>query len=238
MEHQALLTEYAVLRARLLLGCYRRADAADPDVYVSAISAVLAKYPEDVITAVTDPAGGLPIKQDFLPTVREVYLACEEIVSPRREASAREERVKRQISERSQPREAKPRPKTEDVSAMISIDSIEARALTNLYAVARIRPAVSNKRVIYPGEVTAQVMAFAEGDFPEQKDWVWIEDYPRSSRWEAFIAKYVRAARPPLVQRVGTKTGFFAPKPWPPNIDGTWPPATELMSEQDYNDLR
>ncbi|MGL3208708.1 hypothetical protein [Bradyrhizobium sp. BR 1433] len=104
---QSTLTAYAAQRARLVLGCYRRADAADPDTYVAAIAAVLSRYPEDVICSVTHPATGLPIKCDFLPTVREVYLACEEIQRPRREVAAREERVRRQLAERAEFERAK-----------------------------------------------------------------------------------------------------------------------------------
>jgi hypothetical protein len=95
------LTAYAAERARLLLGCYRRGDANDPDTYVAAITATLARYPEDVIKAVTHPATGLPIKQDFLPTVREVHLACEAIEQPRREARARQVRIDKQLAERA-----------------------------------------------------------------------------------------------------------------------------------------
>jgi len=96
------MTEYATERARLLLGCYRRGDANDPDTYVAAITATLARYPEDVIRDVTHPAHGLPTKKDFLPTVREVYLACEEIMQPRREAAARQARIDKQLAERAE----------------------------------------------------------------------------------------------------------------------------------------
>lgn len=96
------MTEYATERARLLLGCYRRGDANDPDTYVAAITATLARYPEDVIRDVTHPAHGLPTKKDFLPTVREVFLACEELMQPRREAAARQARVDKQLAERAE----------------------------------------------------------------------------------------------------------------------------------------
>jgi hypothetical protein len=97
---QATITSYATQRARLLLGCYRKGDANDPDTYVAAITATLARYPEDVIMSVTHPATGLPIQCDFLPTVREVYLACEAIMRPRREHDAFRKAVARQIAER------------------------------------------------------------------------------------------------------------------------------------------
>ncbi len=94
------MTEYATERARLLLGCYRRGDANDPDTYVAAITATLARYPEDVIKAVTHPASGLPVQKDFLPTVREVYLACEEADRPRCERLAREAKTAKNRAER------------------------------------------------------------------------------------------------------------------------------------------
>jgi hypothetical protein len=43
-------------RARLLVGCYRKSDAADPEVYARAIVAVFMRYPKSVIIAVTEPA--------------------------------------------------------------------------------------------------------------------------------------------------------------------------------------
>lgn len=85
-----------------MFGCFRKGDANDPDTYVAAITATLARYPEDVIRAVTHPATGLPIQKDFLPTVREVYLACEEFEQPRREAAARQRRIDQQFAERAQ----------------------------------------------------------------------------------------------------------------------------------------
>jgi hypothetical protein len=96
------ITEYATQRARLLLGCYRKGDANDPDTYVAAITATLARYPEDVIRDVTHPATGLPTQKDFLPTVREVYLACEAIVQPRRAAEARRKQIENQLAERAE----------------------------------------------------------------------------------------------------------------------------------------
>lgn len=83
-----------------MFGCYRKGDANDPDTYVAAITATLARYPEDVIRDVTHPATGLPIQKDFLPTVREVYLACEAIVQPRRERKAYDDALKKQLAER------------------------------------------------------------------------------------------------------------------------------------------
>jgi hypothetical protein len=54
---------YAMQRARLLLGCYRTGEANDPETYVAAITATLARYSEAIITEVTHPATGLPVAQ-------------------------------------------------------------------------------------------------------------------------------------------------------------------------------
>jgi hypothetical protein len=63
MARQEQLTSYAAQRAKLLLGCYRTGDANDPETYVAAITAILARYPEEVITSVTHPATGLAIEK-------------------------------------------------------------------------------------------------------------------------------------------------------------------------------
>lgn len=68
---------------------------------MAVITATLARYPEDVIRVVTHYTG-LPQQQDFLPTVREVYLACEAVVQPRREAEARRLRTEQQLAERAE----------------------------------------------------------------------------------------------------------------------------------------
>jgi len=68
---------------------------------VAVITATLARYPEDVIRSVTHFTG-LPFQQDFLPTVREVYLACEAFMEPRREAEARRQRTAKQLAERAE----------------------------------------------------------------------------------------------------------------------------------------
>ena len=78
---QATLSAYAMERARLLFGSYQKGDANDPETYVAVVAATLSRYPEDMITDVTHYTG-LPKRKDFLPTVREVYLACEEIMRP------------------------------------------------------------------------------------------------------------------------------------------------------------
>jgi hypothetical protein len=92
---QENLTSYAAQRAKLLLGCYRTGEANDPETYVAAITAILAHYPEQVITQVTHPASGLPSMKGWLPTVKEVSDACK----VEGEFLARQEIEKRELAE-------------------------------------------------------------------------------------------------------------------------------------------
>lgn len=69
-------------RARILLGCYRKGEASDPEVYTTAVISVLASFPEDIVVAVTDPVRGLPSESQFLPTIAEVRAACDRRMQP------------------------------------------------------------------------------------------------------------------------------------------------------------
>lgn len=80
----------------MLLGCYRRGDANDPDIYVRAVASVLGEYPLDIIRAVCDPRFGLPSKSEWLPTVSEVKGACEAAMAP----IDRKEREERFLADR------------------------------------------------------------------------------------------------------------------------------------------
>ena len=95
------MTSYAAQRAKLLLGCYRTGEANDPETYVAAITAILARFPEQVITTVTHPATGLPSKKGWLPTVKEVFDACEEAHEPIIQNELRLKRIKEQLEARA-----------------------------------------------------------------------------------------------------------------------------------------
>lgn len=102
-RHEAM-TSYAAQRAKLLLGCYRTGDANDPETYVAAITAVLARYPEEVITEVTHPVMGLPSKKGWLPTVKEVSDACKQSYEPIAENEARLKRIAEQFARQERER--------------------------------------------------------------------------------------------------------------------------------------
>jgi hypothetical protein len=80
-------------RARILLGCYRKGDANDPEVYAGAMISVLSRYPESVARSVTEPATGLPSRLKWLPSVAEVVEACEAEMNYLRRALKRQQAI-------------------------------------------------------------------------------------------------------------------------------------------------
>lgn len=69
--------DFAVSRARMLIGLYRRQDVIDPETYIAGLAAVLAEYPESVIEFVTDPRTGIARRLKWLPSIAEVAEACD-----------------------------------------------------------------------------------------------------------------------------------------------------------------
>jgi hypothetical protein len=207
-DPEAVLKSYASKRARLLFGCYRKGDANDPDTYVAAITAVLSRYPEDVIRAVTHPAKGLPIRTQFLPTVKEVYDACEAIMQPKRDAEAHKKQVEKQIAER----------KESETAPGWAKDSTEAKAILILHEIVERTQAYyqilcRGRWVIYSKPVTEQLKALAQA--PEQSAWVMLT-HQQAGAWEALL----RSVFDDGLIRHRLKEGSRAPWPWPPSIEG------------------
>ena len=101
----------AVQRADLLFRCYPKSEADDPETYAAAASALLAKYPDDVILQATDPADGIAAHCKWRPHLAEIREFCEQIMIPRRIAEDREaelERTRRLMEERGPPRDQRP----------------------------------------------------------------------------------------------------------------------------------
>jgi hypothetical protein len=95
MSHENSLKKLAEQRALILIGCFRKADAADPEIYARAVVAVLLRWPVDVIKAVTEPATGIPSKINWLPSIAEITTACEEAYAPIQRQREREQALKR-----------------------------------------------------------------------------------------------------------------------------------------------
>jgi hypothetical protein len=100
----------ATERARLLVGCYRKDDAGDPEVFARAVVAVLMRYPPDVVGQVTEPATGLPSRLKWLPSIAEIVEACDVAMAPilrRRERERLEEERRRALPGPTQPKPTK-----------------------------------------------------------------------------------------------------------------------------------
>jgi hypothetical protein len=82
--------------ARILIGCYRRGDFDDPEVFLRALIALFMHYPEEIVRRVTDPVTGVPGSLKWPPTIAEVKSACEERMAP----YYREARLAREAQER------------------------------------------------------------------------------------------------------------------------------------------
>lgn len=105
--------KYATERAKMLFGCYRRTDAADPDVYVAAVAIVLSLYDPDLIREVTDPRTGIQTSEKFaafMPNAGELKVYCEVI------ATRRERLEKWQTRAQPAPRLPAPPPRAGDLA--------------------------------------------------------------------------------------------------------------------------
>lgn len=77
---------YAIERANILFGGYRRGDANNPDTYVTSIAAVLEYYDEEIIHEVTDPRTGISTTEkfmSFMPNSGELKRYCDDVAARR-----------------------------------------------------------------------------------------------------------------------------------------------------------
>lgn len=84
-----------------LLGCYPNGKPGDPQVYVAAVTAVLARYPNAIVQQITDPVGGLPSQCKFLPTIAELTEALNKAMGPLWSEYREAERTAKQTAERN-----------------------------------------------------------------------------------------------------------------------------------------
>lgn len=118
--------------------------------------------------------------------------------------------------------------------------SPEGRAIAALYAVARSRAPENRGRIVYPREITPQLLAFADAD--KSPRLCWIEDREQIGAWFGFIAQHVPGNRTSLWDTKGVgvdmRRGIYAPHPWPPTTKGEWSAPKKLMTDQDYQDFK
>lgn len=93
-----------------MLDCFRTGGANNPETFVTAIAATLARYPDQVIYDVTDPRSGLPSQLSWMPTIKDVRDACDRAYHPIKDQIERERRIAEQLAEREQDgvRQARP----------------------------------------------------------------------------------------------------------------------------------
>lgn len=70
--------ELALYHSKLILGCYKTDDVSDPQVYVTAVAAVLSRYSTDIGVRLSDPKDGVAGKLKWLPSVSEIRALCDE----------------------------------------------------------------------------------------------------------------------------------------------------------------
>jgi hypothetical protein len=69
--------EYATKTARTIIRVYPKADAHDPEAYLTAIALVMSEYPRGVLDRLADPRIGIARRQKFLPRVAEIGEECD-----------------------------------------------------------------------------------------------------------------------------------------------------------------
>jgi hypothetical protein len=104
-----------------MLDCFRTGEANNPEVFVTAIAATLARYPDQVIYDVTDPRTGIPSKISWMPTIKDVREACDRAYAPIQQQVERERRIAEQLAAR-EAEENKPRPTLEQLQAKYGKD--------------------------------------------------------------------------------------------------------------------
>ncbi len=124
-------------------------------------------------------------------------------------------------------------------------DSREGRAIIAMHAVAKVRPREARGQIVYRGEITPQILAFA--DAPDHRTW-WIEQSKQIAAWSNFLKDHIKIPRPTLVStredHYADRSGIHAPWPWPPSVEGkvytesTGPPPLAPATEEDLQDFR
>jgi len=94
---------------------FRSSQGTDPEVFLTAIVAVLMHYPIDVAELCADPYLGLPGQQPYTPTPYDVKQFCEKQLRPRREKADWDQRTRAQIEDRSQDLRHSPRQTIQEV---------------------------------------------------------------------------------------------------------------------------
>lgn len=78
---------------KLLLGCYRKLDAHNPEIFTAGMIAILCEYPQQIVFRVTSPTGPLVGKGDkYVPALAEIRQALETEMKPFRDEEVKHQR--------------------------------------------------------------------------------------------------------------------------------------------------
>jgi len=77
-SEQETREEWITRRARMIFSAYRRDDFADPDSFLIQVSMVLATYPDQVVSFVSDPLTGIQSRSKFPPVLAEIKELCDD----------------------------------------------------------------------------------------------------------------------------------------------------------------
>ena len=92
----------AMYHAKLILGSYRADQANDPEIYVTAISHLLSRYPKDIGARLTDPKDGVAGKYKWLPSVSEVREEAEALIEAESAHRYRRQEMRKQFELRAE----------------------------------------------------------------------------------------------------------------------------------------
>jgi hypothetical protein len=144
--------QLATRQAKILLGCYRRTDAIDPEIYMHAIGCVLAGYDEDIIVEATHPRFGIQGSEKFRafpPNSGELKQFCENLA----------ERNHRQARLRELPRvSTAPRLPPPDLET---------------------RPPGWRANLYVPNTVAGYERMIERAKSADRGDWCWYSDHPK-----------------------------------------------------------
>jgi hypothetical protein len=103
------------------MGCYRKDEASDPDIYAASAAKVFMAYPLGVARRACDPVRGIPGKLQWLPSVAEIKAFCDKVLSERSGEIARRQMLAEQLRQRALP------PPSDDTARERAIENVIGR---------------------------------------------------------------------------------------------------------------
>jgi hypothetical protein len=111
----------ALKAVTLLMGCYRKDEAADPEIYIASAARVFMAYPLSVARTACDPVLGIPGKVQWLPSVAEIKAFCDRASAERVGERARQRMLEDQLRRRALP------PPSDDAARERAIENVVGR---------------------------------------------------------------------------------------------------------------